>query len=117
MNLEVAVNKHVDWKAKLRLAISKKETLDATTIAKDDCCDLGKWLYGEGKLKFGQLTSYSDCVAKHKAFHSNAGRVATAINAKKYEEAMAMIGMNIPYADASTVAIGAILKLKKEASL
>ncbi len=117
MNLDDAVKKHADWKVKLRMAISKKETLDAATITRDDCCDLGKWLHGEGKVKFGRLTSYADCIAKHKAFHSNAGKVATAINAKKYDEAMGMIDMNTPYAEASTVAIRAIFQLKKEASL
>jgi len=28
--------------------------MDAATISKDNCCDLGKWLHGEAKIKFAR---------------------------------------------------------------
>lgn len=115
MNLDEAVEKHTAWKTKFRSAIAKIEVLDAATIAKDNCCDLGKWLYGDGKAQFGKLASHADCVAKHKTFHVEAGKVAAAINAKQYTEAEGMIGSGTPYALASNAAVGAILRLKKEA--
>jgi hypothetical protein len=46
-----------------------------------------------------------------------AGKVAAAINLKKYSEAEKMIGSNTPYAFASAAVAGTILKLKKEAKL
>lgn len=49
MDLNNAIAKHSEWKTKLRSAITRKETLDASTISKDNCCDLGKWLHGEAK--------------------------------------------------------------------
>jgi hypothetical protein len=46
MNLDNAIATHARWKLKFRGAISAQETLDAATIGKDDCCEIGKWLHG-----------------------------------------------------------------------
>lgn len=48
MNLDESIQKHAEWKLKFRSAISRKEQMDAETIGKDNCCQLGVWLYGEG---------------------------------------------------------------------
>ena len=117
MDLSQAIQKHAEWKLKFRSAISGKETLDAATIAKDNCCELGKWLHGEGKIKYSKLASHADCTSKHASFHIEAGKVAAAINAKKYIEAEAMLGGNTPYASASGDVAVAITRLKKEAGV
>lgn len=49
MDLTQAVAKHAEWKTKFHGAIIKKEQMDAPTIGKDNCCELGKWLHGEAK--------------------------------------------------------------------
>jgi methyl-accepting chemotaxis protein len=117
MDLDTAIQKHSEWKTKFRSAISKQESMDTETISKDNCCELGKWLHGEAKTKFGKLASYTNCVSKHATFHVNAGKVATAINAKKYAEAEAMIANGTPYTSASNEVGIAIIRLKKEAGL
>jgi methyl-accepting chemotaxis protein len=117
MNLDEAVQKHNDWKVNFRGAITKQETMDVATISKDNCCDFEKWLHGEGKSKFGGLSSFTECLAKHKVFHVEAGKVATAINAKKFAEASAMIGGGSAYSAASSDTGVAIMRLKKEAAL
>ena len=117
MDLNEAIGKHAEWKMKFRSAISKQETMDASTISKDNCCELGKWLHGEAKAKFGALTSHSTCVAKHASFHVEAGKVAQAINSKKYAEAEAMMNAGTPYTAASSAVGVAIMQLKKEAKL
>jgi len=117
MDLDNAIAKHAEWKIKFRSAISKQESMDAETIAKDNCCDLGKWLHGDAKSKFGRLASHSTCIAKHAAFHVEAGKVAKTINAKKYQEAEAMINSGTPFASASSAVGVAIIGLKKEAGL
>lgn len=117
MDLSKAVEKHAEWKVKFRSAISKQETLDAETVSKDNCCELGKWLHGDSKLKLGQFTSYHDCVAKHAVFHLEAGKVARTINLGKYAEAEAMLNVGTPYTTASNAVGIAISRLKKEASL
>lgn len=113
MNLDEAILKHAEWKLKLRTAISKHEKLDVNTIGKDNCCDLGKWLYGEGK-KHAQSASYTDLVVKHARFHQQAALVATEINAAEFSKATQMLANETPYAVASSSVAMAIQKLKKE---
>jgi len=117
MDLNNAIEKHAEWKMKFRTAISRKETLDASSISKDNCCELGKWLHGEAKAKFSSLKSYLACVAKHSAFHLEAGKVAQTINAKEFSKADAMLNAGTPYTSASSAVGVAILQLKKEAKL
>jgi methyl-accepting chemotaxis protein len=117
MDLTQASQAHSEWKVKLRMAITKKEQLDATTISQDNCCALGKWLHGDAKSKYSSLASYRDCVGKHANFHREAASVARTINAKDYAKAEAMLGGGTPYAATSSAVISAILGLKKEAAL
>ena len=91
--------------------------MDATTIAKDNGCELGKWLHGEAKASVGRLASHAACIAKHAVFHAEAGKIAKAINEKKYAAAEAMLASSTPYASASSAVAGAIMHLKKEAGL
>lgn len=117
MNLDQAIKKHTEWKLKFRSAINKRETMDAVTIAKDNCCELGKWLHGEAKTKLGKLASYTQCVAKHAEFHTEASKVAHAINAKKFAEAEAMLNSGAPYMKISSAVGVSILALKKESGM
>jgi methyl-accepting chemotaxis protein len=116
IDLDKALEKHSDWKVKLRTAISKREEMDAATISRDDCCDFGKWLHGDAKSHLSHQASYSDCVSKHAAFHIEAGRVANTINAKKFSEAEAMLGNGSSFVSASTAVGVAIMRLKKDFS-
>jgi methyl-accepting chemotaxis protein len=116
IDLDKALEKHSEWKVKLRAAISKHEEMDVETISKDNCCDFGKWLYGGANSRLSQLASYSECVSKHAAFHVEAGRVATMINAKKFSEAEAMLGTGSSFVSASSAVGVAIMRLKKDIS-
>jgi len=117
MNLNLALDRHAQWKTNLRAAIFAQSTVDEATLAKDDCCDLGKWLYGEGKEKLSHLTGFTEAVSKHAEFHREVGKVARVINDKKFAEAEAMLGTGTSYATASNAIGVAIMRLKKEANL
>jgi len=114
INFEDVLEKHSAWKVKLRAAITQKEVLDAATISKDNCCDFGKWLYGDAKAQVGQRASFTECVAKHAAFHVEAGKIATTINAKKYQEADRMLAGGSPFSNASNDVGIAVMRLKKD---
>ncbi len=116
MNLDKAIQKHMDWKVKFRSAITKQEQMDVSSIGKDNCCELGKWLYGEGKTHCGHLAGYATVVSKHAAFHVEAGKIASAINAKKYAEAENMLGSSSAFTAVSGEVGVAIMRLKKEAA-
>jgi methyl-accepting chemotaxis protein len=117
MDLAYAVRAHVEWRIKFRTAISKQEPMDIAAIAADDRCPLGKWLHGEGKREFGKLIAHSVCVQKHAAFHVEAGKVAQAIDSKKYAEAEAMLALETPYQAASLAVSVAINELRNATGL
>ena len=115
IDLDGALKKHADWKVKLRTAITNKETLDAATISKDNCCDFGKWLHDEkSHQKIAHLESYHECVKHHAVFHRAAGKVAETINAKKYDEADKMLGNGSDFSNASSSVGVMIMRLKKD---
>jgi len=116
IDLDGALKKHADWKVKLRTAITNKETLDAETISKDNCCDFGKWLHNEDShLKISHLKSYHDCVQQHADFHIVAGTIAHIINAKKYDEATRMLNdSNGDFIRNSSLVGATIMRLKKD---
>jgi len=101
MDLEEAIRKHTEWKLKFRMAIFRKEQLDAATIAKDDCCMLGQWLHGPAGASLGSLPEFNAACAVHKAFHIEAGKVAETINAAKYAEAEHAMANDSAYATVS----------------
>jgi len=117
INLDDAVKAHLDWKTKFRVAINKQESMDAATIAKDNCCVLGKWLYTEAKSRYADMASYPDLLNKHKAFHVEAGKVSSLVNAKRFAEAEFALHTNTPYGQASQAVGLAIVKLRKETGL
>lgn len=116
MNFEEARKKHAEWRFTFRSAITTKATLDAEAIAKDNCCDLGKWLYGDAKIKFAKYPSYTECVKKHAQFHVEASKVARVINARKYDEAQALLGMGTGFSSASGAIGSALDTLEKDAT-
>lgn len=117
MDLDGAIKSHGEWKIKLRKAIAAHEHLDATHIAKDDSCELGRWLHGEAKRKYAHLKSYQRAVDDHARFHREVSRVASEINAERYSHAEAMIGAGTPYSAASTGVGVAVIGLRKETGL
>ena len=117
IDFDAAVALHAEWKFRLRGAITRKEKLDAATIARDDCCVLGKWLHGSAMQRYGSLASFKRCLADHATFHKEAGQVASAINAGKFTEAEQMLEYGTSY-NAATHAVGeAIKKLREETKL
>ncbi|MDT8990305.1 CZB domain-containing protein [Curvibacter sp. APW13] len=117
MNLDNAAAAHALWKTKLRAAIAKHEQLDVVTLSRDDCCELGQWLHGEGKSSYGRLAAHGDCMHKHLTFHSEVTKVAKVVNAGRYDEAERMLGMGSGFAQASSALSVAFLKLRKEAGV
>jgi hypothetical protein len=117
MDLSTAAETHAQWKVKLRAAIAKREQMDITTLSRDDCCELGQWLHGEGRARFGRLVSHADCVNKHVVFHAEVAQVAKAVNAARYQAAETMLGAGTPYARASTAMAVAFMNLRKEANI
>lgn len=113
MNLDESIQKHAEWKLKFRSAIGRKEQMDAETIGKDNCCQLGAWLYGEGKKQYSAKPEFLGIVQKHKAFHVEAGKIARLINNQQYDLAEKEMGTGTPYSQASSAVGAAIVAFKR----
>lgn len=115
---DLLVASHVRWKLKLAIAIANNETLDVTTIARDDCCVLGKWLHGtDTYARISHLQSYSECMKKHAKFHLEASKVAELVNAKQYDVAQHLLNNDASdFNQASDDVVSSIFKLEKEAN-
>ena len=113
INLDNAIQAHADWRNKLRNAASKKEQLDADTISRDDCCEMGKWLYGAGGSKFGGKPVFVDLIAGHRTFHEEAGKVARMVN-QGGNQVEQMMNSGTAFSKASNEVGRLIILLKRE---
>lgn len=114
MDLNAAIQKHSEWKFKFRNALFSGEPLDAAAIARDNNCEIGKWLHGEAHALYVSKASYAGCLASHAAFHKEAAKVAVAINAKQNGQAEKMMAAGSPFSEASKKVSLAIVELKNE---
>lgn len=117
MNIDEALVKDGELRAKLLAAIAGKYQLDAKAMAKVDACMLGNWLHGEAERKFPFVKSYRPCVDAHAAFHAEVEKVVRQINLGEYEQAEAMLAGGTPCAKAFVALVAALKQLKKDARL
>ena len=75
-----AIEAHLAWKQRLNEyleGVSKKE-LQPQTVCLDNLCELGKWIHGSGKDRFGQIELFKQLTAEHAEFHLRASKVVAA---------------------------------------
>lgn len=113
MDVSKAMAAHAEWKIKLRTGIANGSVFDVATVRADNCCDLGRWLHGEGRRQFAGVAAFEGCLSSHRAFHLEAAKVADLINRKQMAEAEALLLPGKPYAEASTAVGVALLRLKR----
>ncbi len=101
INLDNAIKAHVDWRSKLRSAAMNREQLDAETVGRDDCCELGKWLHGRGQSNYGSKPMFTELLEAHREFHQEAGKVARTINQGAADAAEKMLESDTPFSRAS----------------
>ena len=111
IDLHAAIRDHTEWRKTFYDAISKGQSLDAASISLDTSCALGQWLDDDARQANRHLDSYRDCLVAHTEFHL--AKIARAINDKRYDEALRMLGRGTDYSEAS-IALGlAITQLMK----
>lgn len=115
MEFSEALMNHLDWKIRLRTAITEHRTVNVASASNDRSCMLGSWLHGQAREQFGHLDSYRDCCDKHASFHQEAGKVVQCIDVGNEVEAKAMLGVSGSFSGASTALIEAMKRLKQDA--
>ena len=112
VDVDVYIDAHRQWKVKLRDAIENRQTVDAATLVRDDCCALGKWIYGDGQRLAGRET-FSELIARHKHFHQVAGGVAEKINLRQYREAEEALAPGTPFSAATSAVVLTLSSAKR----
>lgn len=86
------INIHIMWKERLLAYIEDRsaEKLDPAVIARDDQCQMGKWIYGEGK-RFQDAPQYEQVRADHAHFHDLAANVIRRVDNGDRQGAAALL--------------------------
>ncbi len=87
LDFDAAAEAHRKWKGRLRNALTGGEVLDPDQVCRDDQCMLGRWLYADGRQRWGKRPGFTELVDDHKAFHQEAGEIAKLIQARQTQEA------------------------------
>lgn len=74
--ITAAIGAHGKWKTKFREFMDGKLELDAPTVLKNNACDFGKWLEGEGTQALA-AGDYQQIHRLHTEFHRVAASVIT----------------------------------------
>ncbi|HEX5786131.1 MAG TPA: methyl-accepting chemotaxis protein [Burkholderiaceae bacterium] len=101
IDVDAIIDAHRQWKVKLRDAIETHATVDTATLSRDDCCALGKWIYGDGGSRLGHNASFTQLIERHKVFHHVAGQVGEMINQKRFFAAETAMAPGTPFAQAT----------------
>jgi methyl-accepting chemotaxis protein len=101
VNIDNAIAAHSRWKMKFRTAISKREPVDPATIHRSGC-ELENWLHGAGRELYGLRPEFRELAQRHDAFHIEAAKVTSALEAGKFGEARTMIAPGSAFSLASS---------------
>lgn len=116
-SIEAAINKALranwGWQKRLSTAIANgAHGEDAATVARDDRCDFGKWLYGLHPDQ-RDLAHFPTAKDQHAGFHLEAARTLGLVSAGQQAEARASIANGRPFAEASRILTNTMIEWKK----
>lgn len=87
---------HQQWRITLRNSALRGLKVDADRLRRDDCCELGEWIYGAGGRRWSSLAGFQQLIQHHKVFHLEAGKVADKINQGQSQQAQALLDSDAP---------------------
>ncbi len=105
-----AVEAHTHWKTKLRMCTTDHSKCpDPAAAEKDDACELGKWIYGDGQ-RFAADNEFQQLSQDHASFHRCAARIIRSVQQGQTREAENLLAGE--YAKISTKVISMLTHLK-----
>jgi len=113
MKIDDAILAHVEWKDRLSNYLRRADrSLLPREIAADNGCELGKWLYGEGR-PFAEHQEYADVIQQHIRFHTAATSVLRRANAGESVYDDIVLGSGSDFVMASVELINALMALRQ----
>jgi len=88
-----AIQAHVLWRVRLEAYVdgTSSEKLSPDTVGRDDCCALGKWIYGAGGMHYGTHPIFPDLKDVHACFHKAAGEVVRCVDSGNIDKARELL--------------------------
>jgi hypothetical protein len=88
-----AIQAHVLWRVRLEAYVegTSNEELNPSIVGRDDCCALGKWIYGAGGKYYGSHPRFPDLKEVHACFHKAAGEVVRCVDSGDSEKARELL--------------------------
>ena len=93
LDFMAAIEAHVRWKVRLEayLAGTSEEKLVAETVARDDQCILGKWIYGQAGELYHSHPRFEKMKQMHADFHETAGEVIRLTDEGEFKKAKELL--------------------------
>lgn len=92
-SIRAALGMHGKWKVRLRNMIETGQvTVDRHTVARDDACDFGKWLYSN-RDRLSRHPDFQEVQELHAKFHQEVGQTISLIQDGKHRKAAAALAI------------------------
>lgn len=120
LNFRTAIQAHHEWKSQLQAAIEGRsgEDLDPELVARDDQCELGRWIHAAGSRAFASQPHFVDLREKHGGFHVRAALVLSLARSGQQALAAAELAPGGEFARISREVVGALastfMRLKED---
>jgi PAS domain S-box-containing protein len=75
IDFDIAKSKHLNWKYKIKNFLDGESSLTRIEAVSHQVSDLGKWYYGEGKIKYGHLPAMQEFETEHKTLHETIAEI------------------------------------------
>ncbi len=115
MDIDRAILAHSEWKLKLNSLANGtyKDKIDSSAVGKDNLCELGKWIYGEGKAVLASKPEFNELIKVHAEFHKNAAALVQQVERGQAAEVKKILNdASSPYCKCSLQVVGLLMKLK-----
>lgn len=104
---------YAEWSARLREYVYGVGKLDAASVARDDACDLGRWMAG-APPSIRRLDAFTEADRLHKDFHVQAARVVELVDRGRRFEAEHMVSSQGDLRRSSIALARALVKLQAD---
>lgn len=91
IDIKHAIDSHVRWRQRLDdfLRGGGNERLDPEEVAATDRCELGQWIHGPGRARYGHLDLFTELEAAHALLHRQSGFILSTAAQGLREQALA----------------------------
>ncbi len=115
MDFGDAIRAHVEWKLRLRMLLDGQgEPMSRDVVARDDACELGRWIHGQGRV-YLEDPAYAELKEAHARFHQAAAEIVRLAEGGDQQRAVASLETG-EYSKRSAAVVAAIMRMRQVAA-